>query len=485
MAQSKPDWDALQQGLAGDVVLPGSDEYEWARRPFIARFDEIGPQAIVRCSVAEDVAEVIAFARRYGIDRATRSGGHCLAGYSSTRGILIDVTPMRSVVVADGVARVGAGTRTGELCGRLSAHDLAIPTGTCPSVGIAGLALGGGLGILGRAHGLTLDHLLAAQVVLADGRILECDEHHHPDLFWALRGAGAGNFGVVTSFAFEPRPAPSMTNFHLVWSDADAASLIAGWQRWSPSGPEELSADLVLTAPGDPASEPVVEIYGAMIAGERGAFELLADLLARVGSDPRSQECMELCYRDTCRYQAELSVAYDQVEQTPHGQRSRQGYRFTKSEFFARPLPEEAIAALVSSFTAQRAPGQSRSVGFAPWGGAYNRRSLEASAFVHRDQLFSLERLVLLDPHGVARGEAGRPRGGETIMEVRPSLRLGARVPRLRGRGSRGLGACVLWRQLPPARQDQGEVRPRQRLSLQAVNPPPVTGTRHSRCRGT
>src|SRR5215218_3878550 len=105
MAQSKPDWDALQQGLAGDVVLPGSDEYEWARRPFIARFDEIGPQAIARCSAPEDVAEVIAFARRYGIDRATRSGGHCLAGYSSTRGILIDVTPMRSVVVADGVAK--------------------------------------------------------------------------------------------------------------------------------------------------------------------------------------------------------------------------------------------------------------------------------------------------------------------------------------------------------------------------------------------
>jgi FAD/FMN-containing dehydrogenase len=158
------------------------------------------------------------FARHCGIETATRSGGHCLAGYSSTRGVLIDVRPMCSVLVADGVTRVGAGTRTGDLCERLFAQGLAIPTGTCPSVGIAGLTLGGGLGILGRAYGLTLDHLLGAQVVLADGRVVECDEHHDPDLFWGLRGAGAGNFGVVTSFTFEPKPAPRMTNFHLVWS---------------------------------------------------------------------------------------------------------------------------------------------------------------------------------------------------------------------------------------------------------------------------
>ena len=399
MALSKPDWRGLQQGISGDVVLPGSEAYEWMRKPFIARFDEIEPEAVVRCAAPEDVAEVLAFARRYGIDTATRSGGHCLAGHSSTRGIVIDVTPLRSVDVADGLVRVGAGARSGDLCKHLVPHDLAIPTGTCPSVGIAGLTLGGGLGILGRAHGLTLDQLLAAQMVLSDGRVVECDEDHDTDLFWALRGAGAGNFGVVTSFTFRPLPAPRMTNFHFVWAFARAHAVIAAWQRWAPQGPDELSADLVLTANDDPASEPSVETYGAVGGSERDASELLAELTARIGSDPVFEDRRELSYGETCLYQGELSVAYDQIEQTPHGEVLRQGYRHTKSEFFSRPLPGEAIAALMNSFTAHRVGGQIRSVGFAPWSGAYNRRSPQDTAFVHRDQRFLLEHLVLVEPN--------------------------------------------------------------------------------------
>jgi FAD/FMN-containing dehydrogenase len=399
VALSKPDWSGLQQGISGDVVLRGSEAYEWVRKPFIARFDEIAPEAVVRCAAPEDVAEVLAFARRYGADTATRSGGHCLAGHSSTRGIVIDVTPLRSVVLVDGLVRVGAGARSGDLCKQLFQHDLAIPTGTCPSVGIAGLTLGGGLGILGRAHGLTLDQLLAAQVVLSDGRVVECDDDHDTDLFWALRGAGAGNFGVVTSFTFRPLPAPRMTNFHYVWAFARAPAVIAAWQRWAPQGPDELSADLVLTATDDPASEPSVEVYGAVGGSDRDASELLAELTARIGSDPVFEDRRELSYGETCRYQAELSVAYDQIEQTPHGDVPRQGYRFTKSEFFSRPLPGEAIAALFYSFTAHRVGGQIRGVGFAPWGGAYNRRKPQDTAFVHRDQLFLLEHLVLVDPN--------------------------------------------------------------------------------------
>ncbi len=380
------------------MLRPGSLAYEWSRKPFIARFDEIEPQAVVRCKTPQDVAEVVGFARRYGIAMATRSGGHCLAGYSSTHGIVIDVSPMNSVEAGDGLVSVGAGTRTGDLSERMSGHGLALPTGTCPSVGIAGLTLGGGLGILGRAYGLTLDHLVAAQVVLADGRVAECDEHHEPDLFWALRGAGAGNFGVVTSFTFAPRPAPAMTNFQLVWPYQHAAAVIAAWQGWAPNGPDELSADLVLTAPADLTSEPSVEVYGAVIGDERDALTLLENLTARVGADPQSTVCTELSYRDTCRLQAELSVAYDQIEQTPQGPLRRQGYRFTKSEFFDRPLPKEAITAFLDNFAARRAAGQTRGAGFAPWGGAYNRRSPRATAFPHRDQLFLLEHLVLVDP---------------------------------------------------------------------------------------
>jgi FAD/FMN-containing dehydrogenase len=392
-----PDWEGLQRGISGQVVLPGSDAYERARPPFTAWFDDFEPQAVVGCAAPEDVAQAIAFARRHRLHTATRSGGHSFAGFSSTRGIVIDVTPMSSVVVTDGVATVGAGVRLGELYERLLQHNLTVPAGTCPSVGVGGLTLGGGHGILGRAYGLTLDHLLGAQVVLADGRLVGCDEHHHPDLFWALRGAGAGNFGVVTSLTFQPRPAPRMTNFHLAWSYGQAAAVIAAWQRWAPHGPDQLAADLALTATGEPTAEPTVEVYGAVLGTQRDTAKLLDDLVARVGADPLSHLCTELPYRDTVRYQAAPS-ATGQAAQAPHGQPSRQRRRFTKSEFFDRPLPSQAIAALLDNLASRRTPGQDRSVQFAPWGGAYNRRSPQATAFVHRGHRFLLEHLIVVDP---------------------------------------------------------------------------------------
>src|SRR5215208_1453379 len=248
-----PDWDALQSAIAGEVVLPESPGYDAARKPTIARFHDARPQAIVLCETAEDVSGAILFARRSGLETASRSGGHCFAAHSSTQGVLIDVTPMRSVTVAGGVATVGAGARLGEVYEGLQAHDLAIPGGTCPPVGVAGLTLGGGLGILGRKHGVTSDHLVEAEVVLADGRTLQCDDHHEQDLFWALRGAGAGNFGVVTRLVFRAVPAPSSTtNVQLAWPFADAAAVVQAWQRWAPTAPDELSASLKITTGDDP-----------------------------------------------------------------------------------------------------------------------------------------------------------------------------------------------------------------------------------------
>jgi FAD/FMN-containing dehydrogenase len=207
MARS-PRWEALQEVLAGEVVLPGSSSYQALPKPFNARFHDVRPQAVVRCATPQDVAETISFAGRHRLDCAARSGGHCFAGRSVTRGLVIDVTPMRSVSVSGDVATVGAGARLGEVYESLQPHGLAIPAGTCPPVGAAGLTLGGGLGILGRKYGVTSDRLIATQIVLADGRILDCDEHHEEDLFWALRGAGAGNFGVVTPLARRPSSRP-------------------------------------------------------------------------------------------------------------------------------------------------------------------------------------------------------------------------------------------------------------------------------------
>src|SRR4029450_6257156 len=180
------DWGALERVIEGEVELPGSPAYDASRRPFNARFHGLAPAAIVSCATPRDASEAISFARRHGLEVAMRSGGHSFAGHSSTRGGVIDVGPMRSVAVSGDLAVVGAGARLGEVYDALQDHGLAIPGGTCPTVGVAGLTLGGGLGILGRKYGATSDRLMGAEIVLADGSILWCDEHHYQDLFWAL-----------------------------------------------------------------------------------------------------------------------------------------------------------------------------------------------------------------------------------------------------------------------------------------------------------
>jgi FAD/FMN-containing dehydrogenase len=384
-----PDWGALQDTIAGEVILPGSHEYESVRKPPIARFHDARPQAVVMCRAPADVAETLSLARRSGIPAVPRSGGHCFAGHSSTSGIVIDVTPMSSVSVSGGVAKVGAGARLGDVYDALDEHDLTIAAGCGPEVGIAGLTLGGGLGILGRTHGLTSDQLLGAQVVLADGRIVECDDHHHEELFWALRGAGGGNFGVVTSFAFNTLPAPAATTFHLVWPYSHAVTLVDAWQRWSPAARDELAASLLVTAFGDVDKPPVVNVFGAMLGTESETAELLGQLVTRVGADPTSASRSHMPYRDAKRHLAEHGPGDDQADD---------GHLFSKSEFFQRPLPREAIAALVENVSRERVPGQSRELDITPWSGAYNRVPGDATAFVHRNELFLLKHAVVVAP---------------------------------------------------------------------------------------
>ena len=413
MASSAPDWDALHAAISGEVILPGSPDYESARKPAIARFHGVRPQAVVLCRTPADASETISFARRSGLRTAARSGGHCFAGHSSTGGIVIDVTPMRSVSVSRGVVTVGAGAHLGDVYDALAEHGLTIPGGCGPSVGIAGLTLGGGLGILGRKHGLTSDHLLGAQVVLADGRVVECDEHQDEELFWALRGAGGGNFGVVTSLFFSTLPAPAATVFHFLWPHTHAVAVIDAWQSWAPAAPDELAASLLVTASGDADRPPVVNLFGAMLGAESDTAELIDQLVAGTGADPTSAFSKHASYQETKRYLAELGDSMasddDRFGETSQGEPSQQGHPYSKSEFFRRPLPTEAIAALVENLSKERGPGQSRELDFTPWGGAYNRVSADATAFVHRDELFLLKHAVVIDSDlSTAEREAAR-----------------------------------------------------------------------------
>ena len=369
---------------------------EAARKPAWAQFEDITPKAVVLCATAADVAETIRAARRAGAEIAVRGGGHCFAGRSSTRGILIDLSELRSVSVADGLARVEAGALLGDVYERLDSLGLTIAAGACPSVGIAGLTLGGGLGILGRRYGLTCDQLVGAQVVLADGRFVDCDEQREPDLFWALRGAGGGQFGIVTSFLFTPVPAHDLTCFKLSWPYAQAVSAIDVWQDWAPDAPGEVAASLLVNAGGD-LEEPLVTIFGAMLGTETEAAAILDRMIVRLDAEPISTTIEQMPHRVAKTFLAEHAPGAERSEGATPVQPPQRRAMFARSEFFRRPLPRDTIAALVDSFAEGRGTGHTRELDFTPWGGAYNRIPTDATAFAHRNERFLLKHAVVLD----------------------------------------------------------------------------------------
>ena len=201
------DLEALGGSLNGRLILPGDDEYEAARQVHQAAVD-VRPLAIVRAADARDVSNTICFARDNELELAVRGGGHSLAGHGTVDGgIVLDLADMRGLHI-DPDARVAwaqPGLTAIEFTEAAAAHGLATPFGDTGSVGIAGLTLGGGVGWLVRKHGLTIDALIAVEIVTADGRQLIASETEHPDLFWAVRGGG-GNFGVVTRFQYRLYP---------------------------------------------------------------------------------------------------------------------------------------------------------------------------------------------------------------------------------------------------------------------------------------
>ena len=295
---------------------------------------------------------------------------------------------MDAVAVEGQRATIGAGARLGRIYDALDAHGLTIAGGCGPTVGIAGLTLGGGLGILGRLHGLTSDSLRAAEVVLADGRVITCDAkaEAEADLFWALRGAGGARFGVVTSLVFETIPAPSATAFELEWAPADAAALLGAWQHWAPAAPDAMAASLLLNANGDTLR---VRVFGAMAAPEAEPTRELNELAAAAGADPTSATVRPGSYREAKRFLSGLGEADE--EDT--------GHPFSKSEFMARALPPEATEALLAHL---RTAPTAAELDFSPWGGAYGRVAHDATAFAHRTARFLLKHAVVVDPGATA-----------------------------------------------------------------------------------
>jgi FAD/FMN-containing dehydrogenase len=324
---------------------------------------------VVRAGSVPDVVSTIAYARSSGNHLVPRGGGHCFAGRSDTAGIVLDLSGLDGVTVAaDGIATIGAGGRLGPVYAALHAHGRTLPAGCGATVGIAGLTLGGGIGLLGREHGLTCDRLVGAQVVLADGSVVNCDGDHHPDLFWALRGAGGGQFGVVTSLRFDTVAEPTTTRIGARRPDVPVADLVAAWQAWAPDAPDEISVELTLTS--DPGGPTEATLIGAATLGEAPTRELLGGLAPAFELQP--------------------GVAYHRLKSSLD--ESSGDPRRLRSEFFSRPLSSRTIAALLDRLGEPRTGGR-RQLSFIAMGGAYNRVAEDATAFAHRGERFLLQHI--------------------------------------------------------------------------------------------
>ncbi len=391
------DWDGLAQVVStGRVVTPGSSAYSTAKQLFDPRFDLNKPAGIAYCATPADVTACLEFVRKFGLDVAARSGGHSYCGWSSPNGgLVLDVSQMNQVSVdaAAGTVRVGAGTLLIDLYSALAAHGVAVPGGSCPTVGIAGLALGGGVGVVGRLYGLTCDNTVSVQIVTADGAVRECTASSDPDLFWACRGGGGGNFGVVTAFTFRTHPAPDLVLFYLAWPWSEAAAVISAWQSWAPSGPDELWSNLHLSAA--PGSEPSISVGGTYAGSVSQAQALLNSLYDAAGSPPSSPFVQSEPYLNVMLVEAgcaSLSVAQcHQPSQNLAGVLPREP-EYAKSDFYTAQIPPAGITILLDQVERMQqvagAAGASGGVAFDAFGGAINRISPGATAFVHRDTLF-------------------------------------------------------------------------------------------------
>ncbi|HLG66098.1 MAG TPA: FAD-binding oxidoreductase [Ktedonosporobacter sp.] len=390
------DWAQLARSLQGPLVRPGNPRYPTALQLFDPRYDSVRPAGIAYCASATDVQTCLAFVRRFSVPFAIRSGGHSYAGYSTTTGLIVDVTGMHAITVdaAGGTATIGAGARLIDVYAALAQQGMALPAGSCPTVGIAGLTLGGGVGVIGRKFGLTCDNLLSAQVVVADGRILTCDANHDPDLFWALRGGGGGNFGVVTSFTFRVHQLSTLSLFTLRWPWSSAASVVNAWQHWAPQGPDELWSNCVLLTNSSKAANPIVLVNGVYVGGVAPLNALLQQLTGQINAAPVSDYVSGATLLDTMLYEAGCSgKSIDQCHlpsQNPQGQVARDTSA-VKSAYYTTALPAQAINNLISAISRRQASPNlgDGGIGMDSYGGAINRVAVDATAFAHRNALFS------------------------------------------------------------------------------------------------
>jgi FAD/FMN-containing dehydrogenase len=284
--------EALKNEFNGEVLLPGDDGYEGARKIWNAMIDK-RPAIIARCSTTSDVVRAVHFARDNQLLLAIRGGGHNIAGSAlCDGGIVIDLSQMKAAHVDAATRRVTveAGATLVDVDAATQAHGLATPLGINSTTGVAGLTLGGGIGWLSRKHGLTIDNLESVELVTAAGEVIRVSATEHPDLFWALRGGG-GNFGVVTTFEFRlHKVGPELLSGLIVYPLDSAKSVLQQYREFTRKAPNELTVWVIMRQapplpflPADAHGKEVV-VLAFLYAGDPAAGEAIIDPLRKFGT---------------------------------------------------------------------------------------------------------------------------------------------------------------------------------------------------------
>ena len=349
----------------GDVLRPGTDAYESARKVWNGMIDR-RPALIARCRGVEDVQNAIRFARDNDLPLAIRGGGHNAAGLGvCDDGVVIDLGGMRDVVVdpVKRTARAGGGATWAEFDAATSAHGLATTGGAVSTTGIAGLTLGGGLGWLMRGYGLTCDNLIGAEVVTADGNVLRASERENADLFWALRGGG-GNFGVVTTFEYQLHPVTSILGGILFYPLAKARDVFRFYREVTRTTPDELTifAPMLHSPEGMKVCGLAMCYNGPAEEGER-AIQLIRDFQTPIAGNVGPMSYPALQSMLDAGFPSGLHVHW-------------------RSEFLTS-IPDALIEAAVSAY--EQVPSPLSALLIEQFGGAVSRVPRDATAFDQRD----------------------------------------------------------------------------------------------------
>jgi FAD/FMN-containing dehydrogenase len=387
----KPSPKTLAQAIRGPVFARGVKGFAGAARLYNERYDSVLPHAVARPLDANDVADALRFLAAHRTPLRARSGGHSYAGYSTfADGVVLDLRNLRHVVLdrRTGVATIGAGAALIDVYATLNRAGATVPAGSCPSVGVGGHALGGGMGLAGRAFGLASDNLVGAQLVTADGRLRSVDRHSDPDLLWALRGGGGGNFGVVTELRFRVHRIPASASWFIVsWPWASASSALNAWLGWAPHARDQLTSVFHLQ------TGPSVFVAGQYIGPARGLDDLLSPLktVAGVRVSSGTQDYFGLMVRWAGCLGRPVSSCHT-AGTHPGGMLERASFH-AKSDYVTHPLSDSAREILVGAIELrQRQPG-SAAILFDSYGGAINRIAPGATAFVHRNALACIQYL--------------------------------------------------------------------------------------------